>query len=121
MIEKIVTLISLTIYVHYATAFVKDGGSRPFDFKIKISWDEILKNFKRKTSFEQSGDLVPYPIEVDPDWDKETQIEFIKRFENEKEISDSVDAKKDKPQGKGGNREPVGGGKTLKDSSGVVS
>ena len=87
MIEKIVTLISLTSYVHYATAFVKDGGSRPFDFKIKISWDEILKNFKRKTSFEQSGDLVPYPIEVDPDWDKETQIEFIKRFENEKEIS----------------------------------
>ena len=119
MIEKIVTLISLTIYVHYATAFVKDGGLRPFDFKIKISWDEILKNFKRKTSFEQSGDSVPYPIEVDPDWDKETQLEFIKRFENEKEISDSVDAKKDNLDQQQGRA--VGGGDPLKDSSGVVS
>merc|ERR1712198_145948 len=116
MIKKIVTLVSLTIYVHYATAFVKDGGSRFFNFKINISdfkiYDirEQIKENLRNTSFEQNGDLVP--IEVDPDWDKETQIEFIKRFENEKEISDSVEPKKE--------GRAVGGGDPLKDSSGVV-
>jgi len=125
MMEKIVALVSLTIYVHYATAFVKDGGSRFFNFKINISdfkiydiREQIKENLKRNTSFKQNGDLVPYPIEVDPDWDKETQIEFIKSFENEKDISDSVDAKKDNLDQQQGRA--VGGGDPLKDSSGLV-
>ena len=65
MIKKIVTLVSLTIYVHYTTAFVKDGGSRFFNFKINISdfkiYDirEQIKENLRITRFELNGDLVP--------------------------------------------------------------
>jgi len=123
-------LFSLTIYVHFVTAFVKDGGSGFFNFKFNISDSILVYNIReqikdqinRNISSEVSVDLVPYPIEVDLSWDKKAQVEFVKSFQNAKEkseITKSLPKTKKRP-GKGGNREPVSGGDPMTESSGVV-
>jgi len=104
-------LFSLTIYVHFATAFVKDGGSGFFNFKFNISdsilvyniREQIKDQIKRNISSEVSVDLVPYRIEVDLSWDKKAQVEFVKTFQNAKEKSEITKSlsKTNKRPGKG--------------------